>query len=198
MFDNRRYAIDSYQREYKWQTKQLSNSSTIYAASSSKLRIRPGARRGRKYGHYFLGSIIVSRKKGQNYIIDGQQRLTTLTLFLDLSPPSPAEAAGRGPVDVSPSRPLEEARQEVLQHRRAGAAPCLETLYSGRVFDDLGRKTRKSVRNMVARYKEIEENFPADITEQALPYFLDWLINNVHLVEITAYPTTTPTRSSRR
>jgi hypothetical protein len=34
------------------------------------------------YGHYFLGSIIVSDKDGQKFIIDGQQRLTTLTLLL--------------------------------------------------------------------------------------------------------------------
>src|SRR5207248_2824522 len=34
------------------------------------------------YGHYFLGSIIVSEKDGQKFIIDGQQRLTTLTLLL--------------------------------------------------------------------------------------------------------------------
>jgi uncharacterized protein with ParB-like and HNH nuclease domain len=35
-----------------------------------------------EYAHYFLGSIIVSDKDGQKFIIDGQQRLTTLTLLL--------------------------------------------------------------------------------------------------------------------
>ena len=35
-----------------------------------------------EYGHYFLGSIIISDKDGQKFIIDGQQRLTTLTLLL--------------------------------------------------------------------------------------------------------------------
>ena len=34
------------------------------------------------YGHYFLGSIIISDRDGRKYIIDGQQRLTTLTLLL--------------------------------------------------------------------------------------------------------------------
>ena len=32
-----------------------------------------------EYGHYFLGSVIISDKEGQKFIIDGQQRLTTLT-----------------------------------------------------------------------------------------------------------------------
>ena len=34
------------------------------------------------YGHYFLGSIIISDRDGRKYIIDGQQRLTSLTLLL--------------------------------------------------------------------------------------------------------------------
>ena len=34
------------------------------------------------YGHYFLGSIVISHKRGQRFIVDGQQRLTTLTLLL--------------------------------------------------------------------------------------------------------------------
>jgi hypothetical protein len=34
------------------------------------------------YGHYFLGSIIISDRDGQKFVIDGQQRLTSLTLIL--------------------------------------------------------------------------------------------------------------------
>ena len=34
------------------------------------------------YEDYFLGSIIVSKRNGKNYLIDGQQRVTSLTLLL--------------------------------------------------------------------------------------------------------------------
>ncbi|MBK6767662.1 MAG: DUF262 domain-containing protein [Ardenticatenales bacterium] len=34
------------------------------------------------YPRYFLGSIVVCNRNGNRYIIDGQQRLTTLTLLL--------------------------------------------------------------------------------------------------------------------
>lgn len=34
------------------------------------------------YGHYFLGSVVISHKRGQRFVVDGQQRLTTLTLLL--------------------------------------------------------------------------------------------------------------------
>ena len=36
------------------------------------------------YPHYFLGSVIISKKESVGYIVDGQQRLTSLTLLLIL------------------------------------------------------------------------------------------------------------------
>ena len=34
------------------------------------------------YEDYFLGSIIVSKRGGRSYLVDGQQRVTSLTLLL--------------------------------------------------------------------------------------------------------------------
>jgi hypothetical protein len=46
----------------------------------------------------------------------------------------------------------------------------------------------ESVANLVNRYKDIEDNFPSEeIPEKTLPYFADWLIEKVQLVEITAF-----------
>ena len=39
----------------------------------------------------------------------------------------------------------------------------------------------------MARYHDIESDFPDELGEAALPYFIDWLLENVHLIEITAY-----------
>jgi hypothetical protein len=67
--------------------------------------------------------------------------------------------------------------------------PCMEALLAGQPFDPSGRS--ESVQNLHRRYLDLEEyfpeEFPEDIREQALPYFIDWLLENVHLVEITAY-----------
>ena len=43
------------------------------------------------------------------------------------------------------------------------------------------------MQNIIARYGDIEDLFPPELQDAALPYFVDWLIENVHLVEITAY-----------
>jgi len=61
----------------------------------------------------------------------------------------------------------------------------MEALFAGQPFDDHGQP--ESVTNILARYHDIEEQFPKELTGEALPYFADWLIENVHLVKITAY-----------
>jgi uncharacterized protein with ParB-like and HNH nuclease domain len=80
---NRKYSIDYYQREYKWRHKQVAE---LIEDLTAKLleSYQQGDERSAvaEYGHYFLGSVIISDKDGQKFIIDGQQRLTTLTLLL--------------------------------------------------------------------------------------------------------------------
>src|SRR5437660_1339816 len=78
-----KYAIDYFQREYRWQAKQItellndfgSKFLETYEAGNDRSAVE-------RYGHYFLGSIIISEKDGQKFLIDGQQRLTSLTLLL--------------------------------------------------------------------------------------------------------------------
>jgi uncharacterized protein with ParB-like and HNH nuclease domain len=79
----RKYSIDYYQREYKWQQKQIAELIDDLSAKFRESHEEGNERSAvAEYGHYFLGSIIVSDKDGQKFVIDGQQRLTTLTLLL--------------------------------------------------------------------------------------------------------------------
>ena len=80
---NHKYSIDYYQREYKWQQKHVAQLIDDLASKFLDSHEEGNERSAVSgYGHYFLGSIIVSNKDGQKFIIDGQQRLTTLTLLL--------------------------------------------------------------------------------------------------------------------
>src|SRR6185312_7978515 len=64
-------------------------------------------------------------------------------------------------------------------------AACMEALFAGDAFLEDGQP--ESVVNILGRFQDIEDDFPEDLGGPALPYFADWLIENVHLVEITAY-----------
>ena len=179
-----RYAVDYYQREYRWQSKQVAELIDDLAnkfMESYETSHERSAVEG--YGHYFLGSIIISDKDGRKFIIDGQQRLTTLTLLLI--------RLHRLLTDTEQKAQLTELISSQKFGKRsfnldvAERTAVMDALYTGQPFDDAGQP--ESVTNILARYQDIEERFPEELSGQALPYFADWLIENVHLVEITAY-----------
>lgn len=62
---------------------------------------------------------------------------------------------------------------------------CMEALFTGEPFDADGQL--ESVVNIISRFQDIEEYFSDELAGEVLPYFGDWLIENVHFVEITAY-----------
>ncbi|HEY5521754.1 MAG TPA: DUF262 domain-containing protein, partial [Desulfuromonadaceae bacterium] len=75
-----RYFIPYYQREYKWGTKQMLE--LVEDLSDEFLNNYQSGHALKdvdRYGMYFLGPVIVTDDK---YVIDGQQRLTSLTLLL--------------------------------------------------------------------------------------------------------------------
>lgn len=184
LLNGSRYSIDYYQREYKWQTKQVrelledltESFLEHYDATHERAAVQD-------YGHYFLGSIILSRRGNDTFIIDGQQRLTTLTLLLTHL--HRCQQGIEGAVSLDELIFSEKYGSRSFNIDVDERAPAMEALYSGTLID-LG-DAPESVQNMAARYADIQELFPQDIGEHAMPYFADWLIENVHLVEITAF-----------
>ena len=83
VLSGRKFGIDYYQREYRWEAKQLreliDDLIGKFVEDFDPAHDRTAVE---SYGHYFLGSIILSRRESKNFIIDGQQRLTTLSLLL--------------------------------------------------------------------------------------------------------------------
>jgi hypothetical protein len=62
----------------------------------------------------------------------------------------------------------------------------IELLYKGESFNHF-KNVSESVSNIIERYRDIEELFPEEIKGKLLPYFIDWLIDNVVFVEIITY-----------
>lgn len=80
---SKKYSVDYFQREYVWEEKQLSD--LIMDLSNEFMKNwKPGHELSKikTYDPYFMGEIVLSVKDGTNYIIDGQQRITTITLLL--------------------------------------------------------------------------------------------------------------------
>ena len=179
-----KYSIDSYQREYKWHEKQikelLDDLSEKFLEEYQPVHPR---RKVADYPHYFLGSIIISRKESTGFIVDGQQRLTSLTLLLILLRNLQKDRADKVIVDELIFS--EQYGQKSFNIDVDERVLAMEALYDGQPIDVTDRT--ESVQNLIARYCDLEDNFPDELREHALPYFADWLLENVHLVEITAY-----------
>lgn len=179
-----KFAIDYYQREYRWETKQVAELIDDLAEKFLEGHEAGNERSAiEQYGHYFLGSIIISDKDGHKFIIDGQQRLTSLTLILIY--------LYRQLKDEDQKKEIANLIFSYKVGRRSfnldvpERTACMEALFTEEPFEENGQP--ESVINIVNRFQDIEEAFPEDLTGEALPYFADWLIENVHLVEITAY-----------
>lgn len=181
-----KYSIDYYQREYKWHDKQIRE---LMDDLSDKFleEYQPEHARDKvgHYPHYFLGSIIISKKDSVGYIVDGQQRLTSLTLLLVLL--RNLQKGHANQVKVDDLIFSERYGQRSFNLHVDERTPAMEALYTdgGATFNTIDRS--ELVQNLVARYRDLEEAFPEELRDKALPYFIDWLMENVHLVEITAY-----------
>lgn len=184
LFAGQKYSIDYFQREYKWETKQVAELLEDFAAKFSESHEEGNERNAvADYNHYFLGSIIVSDKVGRKFVIDGQQRLTTLTLILIFLQHQLQDTEQRGQIAdliFSQKYGVRSFNLDVPER-----TPCMEALYKGETFSDAD--TSESVTNILARFGELKDIFPEELTRAALPYFADWLMENVHVVEITSY-----------
>ena len=185
---NAKYTLDYYQREYNWQLKQVRELiEDLTAKFFGSYQKGDERKEVDEYGHYFLGSIVICAKEGQRFIIDGQQRLTTLTLLLLILHQWIEDEDQKG--QVAPlifslrygtrSFNLDIPEREFI----------MEALYSGEPIDHFEAEDQpESVRNIAARHNDLgnllEHHFGNQ--EDALPYFVDWLLVKVCLVEITA------------
>lgn len=181
LLKNVKYSIDYFQREYKWQDKQVRE--LIEDLSGKFLEeYQPDHERSKviDYAPYFLGSIIISKSGNTgdiNFIVDGQQRLTSLTLLLiylrnlqnlvNIDELIFSETFGRGSFNLN-----------ILERE-----PCMQALFQGRSFNTTDQS--ESIQNIVLRYQDIEQHFPEKIQGSALPYFIDWLQEKVYMVEIS-------------
>ena len=181
-----KYSIDYYQREYKWHEKQIRE---LVDDLSNKFLEEYDPKHPRSkvadYPHYFLGSIIISKKDNVAYIVDGQQRLTSLTLLLTLL--RNLQNGRTSQVNVDELILSERFGQKSFNLDVDERIQAMNALYEdkGQDFDVTDRP--ESVQTLVQRYRDLESGFPEELRNEALPYFIDWLLENVHLVEITAY-----------
>lgn len=182
-----KFGVDYYQRGYRWEEKhiaELLDDLSEQFLESYKPGDAPLA--VKNYPHYFLGSIIISNKDGERFVIDGQQRLTSLTLLLIYLH---GEIDDGQKAQIAPLIFSERYRKKSFNLDVPERTECMTALFAGKSFQESG-DADESVKNVLQRYHDIAEHFPDELKNDALPFFVDWLMENVYLVEIAAYSDT--------
>ena len=185
LLKGQKFFIDYFQREYRWENKQMVQLIEDLTYTFLKAYTDGDEREEvENYQNYYLGPIVLSQNKGKLSIIDGQQRITSIILFLiylnhlqgnsdcavSIDELIYAEKFGKKSFTLS-----DDARDE-----------CLKSLYNKGEYK-LKEIDDETVKNMVERYLDIPNAFPEEISNEKLPYFIDWLIEKVVIVKIKAH-----------
>jgi len=190
-----KFVLPTYQRDYKWEPKHLQE---LLADVQEAFLVQWKPAHGRKdvlgYDQYFLGTIITTQvAQGGKAIVDGQQRITTLTLLLSyvhrLSQKDPNAAFS--PVDQTIRRRV-AGQNEFNLDLDAPRHRLFDLLVDGPQNDeDLAEQVDSisdkdpGTEQLWALYQEIENCLEAEITtNNLLPHFFDFLTECVCMFEI--------------
>lgn len=183
LLQSRSFSIDDYQREYKWERQNIEELvSDLFGKFDTQYTKGDSPKAASGYGDYFLGSIIVTQRGGKNYLVDGQQRVTSLTLLLihlyreakesDLHVASTIE-----PLIFSDTYGEKKFNLDIPER-----VPVIRALFNGEEYNADGKE--ESIRTILARYQDIESTGIVDDLGEGLQSFIYWLMGNVGLIEI--------------
>lgn len=185
LLKNRTFAIDEYQRDYKWEQRHIEELiNDLVNRFQSNYREGDTPRSVPDYSDYFLGSIIVTQREGRSYLVDGQQRVTSLTLLLIFLY---REAIARKLNVASTVAELvysDSYGERVFNLDIPERTPVLRALFNGEAYVSGGHD--ESVGTILERYDDIDANDFEDELGDSLESFIYWLINRVGLIEIVA------------
>jgi uncharacterized protein with ParB-like and HNH nuclease domain len=183
LFTSRKYSVDYYQREYAWTQANvielLDDLTGRFLDSWDESHEREDTL---SYRPYFLGPIVTNNRGGTLFLVDGQQRLTTLTLLLIYLLHQQEDRPQQDQVDVrqfvASTRVGKWSFNLDVEDRR----DCMQALLEG--MAPVVTEGDESVENLWARYQDVEQLFPQELKDRKLPFFIDWLLERVAVVEI--------------
>ena len=188
LFNGHRYQLDYYQREYTWGKENVCRLiDDLYRRFRTEWSALDDRRSTSRYKPYFLGPYVYFQDGEVTYLVDGQQRVTTLHLLLIFIRNLLMEQDA-----ADEARQLETLICSVMYGERRYAIDIdervhlLDALMNGKPYE-VRPDDPPSVRNLWERYGDLEEQFPPELAGEALPYFHDWLLHRVCLVGIEAH-----------
>ena len=196
MFTDTRYRVDVFQRDFRWQHKQIDALiSDLTSSFYNSYKDGDTLAAIRNYDCYYMGPVVLCDNDGEMSVVDGQQRLTSFSLLfiylrhlqrkLKLEDVNYRELNNYIFVLLNGKRTFSldvPARKKVMDYLYKDAVHTVDFEIVGNNEND-----RESNTNLMTCYDDICHIFPREIqNEQVLPLFIEWLVTRVVLVEIKA------------
>jgi len=189
LLKDQKFYIDYFQREYRWQEKHIKllvEDLTTTFLKSYNDGDKP--EEVANYQSYYLGPVVfsINPETAKKSIIDGQQRITSITLILIYLNNLQKKFSDEQKVPITNLIFSVKHRVKSFNMTDENREGCLHALFESGEYTP-NDKDDETVRNMVSRYEDVSQSFPEELMKDALPFFIDWFIENVVIVEITAY-----------
>ncbi len=180
-----KFEVAYYQREYRWGRRQIEQ--MLMDFYDTFRQYYDPSNHGapsevQKYGYYYMGSIICTSENTRQ-IIDGQQRLTSLSLLLIYlrNLQNQVTDVPYLPVNIDTLIYKDNFGTMSFNLDVPERNDCMQALWDQ---NSAYTSENESNKNLHARYHDIEELFPDDLKGEALPFFIYWLKGKVLLLEI--------------
>jgi hypothetical protein len=185
------FAVDFYQREYVWTKKQISDLMTdLQTEFSRNYHAGDPASVVPRYEPYYMGEVVLAKTgtEGSLSIVDGQQRITSLTLLL-IYLCHRCQIQGQSDYALVVATLSNLVYSNYYGQRKfkidiPERAACLLGLLENGSYTP-APSDGPSVQNIVDRYSDIEELWDSEL-DQALPNFSYWLIYKILFSKVVA------------
>ena len=172
-----KYIVDFYQRAYVWSKKHMED--LVIDLTSDFLRQWKSDYTPKDVENldpYFMGEIILAAQEGRYAIIDGQQRITSLTLLLIYI----KHNFGNLPnfPDINNMIYSDYFGEKKFNLEIEDRLECMKALFNNGSYTLINSDT-DSVKNIVARYNDLGEVWNNKITNENIIPFTYWLANKV-------------------
>lgn len=182
-----KYEIDYFQREYKWERRHVEQLLVdLEGAFTSNYSVGDTLESIVNYNQYYMGPVILAEKGNAKSVVDGQQRLTSITLLLIYLYNNLGDSIVAD--DIRALIISRKGTRTTFNIENSDRVEILKKLYNNNLDEiEIENENNDTVRNIYDRYCDIESMFPDTLSGDVLPLFADWMREKVVFVEILAY-----------
>jgi uncharacterized protein with ParB-like and HNH nuclease domain len=199
LFSNTTYYIDFYQRQYKWTDEPVKRllDDVFYKFNEEYKKFKdlslPLDQVISKYSWYYLNTYVTNNVDGKLYIVDGQQRLTTLTLILiklkHLAKHFNSQLEGWvGNKIVGLSGYKTDFWMNHEAHKLS-----MKGLFDGTPPDKIDTSTGLTAENMVSNYSVVSSRIDIELSDNSrLESFIFYFMHRLVLINLNVEQTDVP------